>query len=46
MDSNKIKKDTLPVVNKFMGGETKQTNQMPNLETLLSAFFSDLTMLR
>lgn len=28
------KKDTWPVVNKLMGGETKQTNKMPSLETL------------
>lgn len=40
------KKDTLSVLNKFMGGETKQTNQMPSLETLLSAFFGDLTVFR
>lgn len=40
------KKDTWPAVNKFTGGETKQANQMPSLETLLSAIFSDLTMFR
>lgn len=44
--TNSDKKDTWPVVNKFMGAETKQTNQMSSLETLLSAIFSDFTMFR
>lgn len=36
------KKDTWPVANKFMVADTKQTNQMSGLETILSAIFSYL----